>query len=132
MHHQTVTLGETFVRRFIVLAALALVATPLHAQKRGRHDSYKITAEELAEFGNASVGEVIQRVRPNFYIFTPSSDAGIALPTMTGVHYDIIVFSGSQQLGDTTLLRFYKASDVQEIRYYKPGNVLSPLTAGNA
>src|SRR5438309_3833929 len=97
--------GEN-VRRFLVLAALMVVAAPLQAQKKRKPDPYKITAEELAEFGSASVGEVVQRVRPNFYIFTPASDAGLNLSTVTGVQYGIVVFNGSQQLGDTSMLRF--------------------------
>ena len=123
--------GET-VRRLYVLAALALVAAPLHAHKNNKHDAYKIAAEELAEYGTASMGEVIPKARPNFYIYTPSSDAGISLPTMSVIQSGIIVFVGSQQQGDTSMLRYYRASDVQEVRYYKPGNSLSPLTAGNA
>jgi hypothetical protein len=120
------------LRRFLVLAALMVVAAPLQAQKKKRPDPYKITAEELVEYGGASVGEAIQRLRPNFYIFTPAADAGINLPTVTGIQYGIVVFNGSQQLGDTSMLRYYRANDVKEVRYYKPGNALSPLTAGNS
>ena len=124
---------EDNVRRFLILAVLVLVASPLQAQhKKNKRDPYRISGEELAEYGTASIGEVIQKIRPNFYIFTPSSDAGIALPTITGMQYGIVVFVGNQQTGDTTTLRFYRANDVQEVRYYKPGNALSPLTAGNA
>jgi len=116
------------MRRFMIIAALALASMPLEAQKKAKRDQYKITSEELAEYGSANMGEVIRKARPTFYIVTPASDAGIS----SGVEYGILVFVGTQQLGDTSMLHFYRASDVEEVRLYRPANALSPYTGGNA
>ena len=51
---------------------------------------------------------------------------------MSGVAADIVVYVGTLNQGDTSTLRFYKASDVKEVRYFKPGSALSPQTAGNS
>ena len=120
------------VRRFVLLAALVLVAAPLQAQKRVKRDPYRISTEELAEFGDAPLSEVIPKTRPQFLMFNAGGGAGLGEQTMTGVQYQLLVFLGTQQLGDTSSLRYYKASDVKEVRYYKPANALSPYTAGTA
>lgn len=120
------------MRRFLWLAALILVALPLHAQKRVKRDPYKITEAELAEYGNAAMIEVIPKARPNYLMFNGGGNAGLGEQTVLGLANTIVVYVGEQQQGDSSVLRFYKASDVQEVRYYKPGNSLSPHTAGNA
>lgn len=120
------------MRRLLLLAALVLAASPLEAQKKVKRDPYKISTEELAEFGDATMAEVIPRARPNFLMFNAGSNSGMGEQTMSGVAHSIVVFVGEQQQGDSSVLRFYKASDLKEVRYYKPGNSMSPLTAGNA
>lgn len=120
------------MRRLLLLAALVLAASPLEAQKKVKRDPYKISTEELAEFGDQAMIEVIPRARPNYLMFNAGSSAGMAEQTVAGYANGIVVFVGTQQQGDSSVLRFYKASDVKEVRYYKPGNSLSPLTAGNA
>jgi hypothetical protein len=124
-------LGE-YVRRFLLSLALLLVALPLEAQKSKRRDQYKIAAEELAEYGEASMSEVIPKARPNFLMFNAGGGAGLGEQTISGVAASLRVYVGSMSQGDSSVLRFYKASDVKEVRYYKPGNSLSPETAGNA
>jgi rRNA pseudouridine-1189 N-methylase Emg1 (Nep1/Mra1 family) len=109
-----------------------LVASPLQAQKKNKRDPYKIVAEELAEYGDATMSEVIPRSRPNFLMFNAGGNAGLGEQTMSGVQSQLVVYVGSLQQGDSSVLRFYKASDVKEVRYYKPGNSMSPQTAGNA
>ena len=54
------------MRRYLLALALVVVALPLQAQKGKKRDQYKISAEELAEFGDATMSEVIARARPNF------------------------------------------------------------------
>ena len=121
------------MRRYLIAAVLLLVALPLQAQgRKKRQDQSKITAEELADYGDANMGDVIRRARPNFYIFTAAADAGLAIPTVTGSQYTIYVFLGTQQEGDTSMLRFHKANEIAEVKYFKPGNALSPLSAANA
>lgn len=120
------------MRRFLLLIALVLVASPLEAQKKNKRDPYKIGTEELAEYGDAPMGEVIPRARPNFLMFNAGGNAGLGEQTMSGVQNQLVVFVGSLQQGDSSVLRFYKASDVKEVRYFKPGNSMSPQTAGNA
>ena len=120
------------MRRFLLLAALVLAASPLEAQKKIKRDPYKISAEELAEYGDATMVEVIPKLRPNFLRFNAGTSAGMGEQTMLGLAHSIVVYVGEQQQGDSSVLRFYKASDVNEVRYYKPGNSMSPQTAGNA
>jgi rRNA pseudouridine-1189 N-methylase Emg1 (Nep1/Mra1 family) len=120
------------VRRILLSLALLLVALPLEAQKSKKRDQYKITAEELAEYGEASMSEVIPKARPNFLMFNAGGGAGLGEQTMSGMAHDLVVFVGSMNQGDSSVLRFYKASDVKEVRYFKPGNSLSPQTAGNS
>lgn len=120
------------MRRILLSLALLLVALPLEAQKSKKRDQYKITAEELAEYGEASMSEVIPKARPNFLMFNAGGGAGLGEQTMSGMAHDLVVFVGSMNQGDSSVLRFYKASDVKEVRYFKPGNSLSPQTAGNS
>jgi len=120
------------VRRYLLALALVVVAMPLQAQKGRKRDQYKITTEELAEYGDATMAEVIPRARPNFLMFNAGGGAGLGEQTMAGVAADLVVYVGTLSQGDTSTLRFYKASDVKEVRYFKPGNSLSPQTAGNS
>lgn len=121
------------MRLFLLLATLVFVASPLEAQKRAKRDPYKISQEELAEYGEASMVEVIPRARPNFLTFGGAGGAGVGSEqSIRGMMPTIVVFVGTQQQGDSSTLRFYKANEVKEVRYFKPGNSLSPLTAGNA
>lgn len=121
------------MRKYLIAASLLLVALPLQAQSRKRRqDKDRITAEELADYGDANMGDVIRRARPNFYIFTGASDAGLVAPSMMRPENTIYVYLGTQQEGDTSMLRFHKASDIEEVKYFKPGNAMSPLSAANA
>jgi rRNA pseudouridine-1189 N-methylase Emg1 (Nep1/Mra1 family) len=120
------------VRRFLLLAALVLVAAPLEAQKKVKHDPYKISSEELAEYGEATLIEVIPRARPNFLMANGGGGQMLAEQTVSGMAAQIVVYVGTLNQGDSSVLRFYKASDVKEVRYFKPGNSLSPQTAGNS
>jgi len=120
------------VRRYLLALALVIVAMPLQAQKGKKHDQYKITAEELAEYGEATLAEVIPKARPNFLMFNAGGGAGLGEQTMAGVAADLVVYVGTLNQGDSSVLHFYKASDVKEVRYFKPGNSLSPQTAGNS
>ena len=120
------------MRVFLVLFTLVWIASPADAQKRARRDPYKITAAELAEYGEASMSEVIPRARPNFLMFNAGGGAGLGEQTMSGRANEILVYLGTQQQGDSSYLRFFKASDLKEVRYYKPGNALNPNTSGNA
>jgi len=120
------------VRRLVYVMVLLLIATQLQAQKGKKRDPYKISMEELAEYGDQNMGDVMRRARPNFLMFNGGSNAIMGEQTMTGRATELLVYVGTQQQGDTSVLRFYKASDLQEVRYYKPTNAASPNTAGNA
>jgi hypothetical protein len=121
-----------YMRRLLLAAALVLIAVPLHAQKPKKRDPYKITAEELAEYGEMPLFEVIEKARPNFLMFNGGQTAGIQEQAMSGRAYNLDVYTGSQRQGDASMLHYYKASEVKEIRYYKPGNALSPNTGANS
>src|SRR6185295_17712994 len=98
------------MRLFLLLATLVFVVSPLEAQKRAKRDPYKISQEELAEYGEASMAEVIPRARPNFLTFNSAGGAGFGTEqAIGGVMPTIVVFVGTQQQGDSSVLRFYKA-----------------------
>ena len=120
------------MRRFLLLAALVLVAAPLGAQKRVKHDPDKISTEELAEYGDAAMIEVIPKARPKYLMPNGGGSKMLMEQTVSGMPSPIVVFVGTMQQGDSSVLRFYKASDVKEVRYYKPGNSMSPRTAGDS
>ena len=111
---------------FVVLAVL--VAAPLQAQKRARRDPSKIPLEELAEYGDANMSEVIPRARPDFLHPTNLSPGDVVITGVKG----ILVYVGTQELGDESALRYYRASDIKEVRYYKPTDASSPHLAGGA
>src|SRR5437870_1293224 len=122
----SLTVGYIRMRPYLVAATLLIVALPLQAQgKKRRQDKDRIAVEELAEYGDANMGDVIRRARPNFYIFTASADAGMSAPSMMRPENAIYVYMGTQQEGDTSMLRFHKASEIEEVKYFKPGNALS-------
>jgi hypothetical protein len=104
---------------------MALVAAPLEAQKSVKRPRDRILAEELAEFGEASLTEVIQRARPQF--FRPEQK-----PSGARTPWRLLVYLGSQELGDLSVLQSYKASEVKEIRYYRPNEASTRLGSDNA
>src|SRR5687767_15051773 len=114
------------MRNLILCLAVALVAAPLEAQKAPKRQRDRIVAEELAEFGNASLTEVIQRARPQFFKAERMSADGGRNP------WQLLVYVGTQMLGDSSVLRSYKASEVVEIRYYKPNEATTRLGSDNA
>ena len=114
------------MRKLILCLALALMAAPLEAQKAPKRQRDRILAEELAEYGIAPLSEVIQRARPHFLKVERGATGGGLNP------WTILVYVGSQSLGDSTVLRNYKASEVIEIRYYKPNEATARLGSDNA
>jgi len=113
--------------------ALLLVAAPLHAQKgKVKRDAFKIVVDELAEYGDQNMMDVIRRARPNLLMFNGGSNAMMGEQTLAGSETGLIIYVGTQLQGDTSVLRFYKASDVKEVRYFKPTNAGSPNTRGDA
>jgi hypothetical protein len=106
-----------------------LVASPAEAQKREKRDQYEITAEELKEYGQATLAEAVPRARPSFFSL-PGASRGEQV--ISGVSPQVIVYVRTQSHGDTTTLRYYKARDVERVRLFKPGDSRSPHTAGNA
>src|SRR5919204_2142623 len=96
------------VRSVLLLMLVMFVASPLQGQKRARRDATKITLEELAEYGNASMSEVISRARPEFLI-PPSLSPGDKV--VTGVQ-GVVVYVGTQLLGDPSSLRDFRASEI--------------------
>lgn len=121
------------MRRVVLGLTLLLFAVPLQAQKgKQKRDPYKIVVEELAEYGDQNMMEVMRRARPNLLMFNGGSNAMMGEQTLSGAETGLIVYVGTQLQGDTSVLRFYKASDVKEVRYYKPTNAGSPNTRGDA
>lgn len=120
------------MRKFLFVAALLLVAMPLEAQRSKRRDPNKISTQELAEYGDQNMADVVARARPNFLMFNAGGGAGLGEQTMSGVQALVLVYVGTQAQGDTSMLREFRASDVKEVRLYKPGNAASPQPAANS
>lgn len=133
------------MRAFVLAFALALVAAPVstaHAQKRER---YRIAAEELATYGDQNLADVLAKARPQFFQIT----AGGGTPSAAAGNDDmatgnkrcgdlacdatqLLVYVGTHKEGDSTMLRYYKASDVKEVRFYKPNEAMARVGADNA
>jgi hypothetical protein len=121
------------MRRFLtVLTAGVVLATPALAQKPPKRDRFKITTEELAEYKNSDLIEVISKARPHFFQFNAGSTSGMAEATMQGQAAQLLVYVGQQSFGDTSVLRHHKASDTKEIRYLRPSDAMVRLGANNA
>jgi len=107
--------------------AALVVAAPLQAQSRGKQQRDRIAAEELASYGEASLTEVIEKARPQFF-----------MPDQTRIDFGlqttwrVLVYIGSQARGDSSILHSYKASEVKEIRYYKPNEATTRFGSDNA
>lgn len=120
------------MRRLLPVFLLALLVAPLAAQKAPKRDRSKIVAEELAEYGNQNLGEVISKARPHFFQFYGGGTSGMGEATISGRPASLLVYIGQQSYGDSSVLRHYKASEVREIRYYKPNEAMTRLGAENA
>jgi hypothetical protein len=115
------------MRKTLLLLALLLVPLSLEAQKGGKRPRDRILAEELAEHKDASLTEVIRSVRPHFFM-PDQTRIDFGLQTQ----WRVLVYVGSQQRGDSSILKHIKASEVEEIRYYKPNEANTRLGADNA
>jgi Tfp pilus assembly protein FimT len=114
------------MRYVVLLCVLVGMAAPLEAQKIKRSRD-RILVEELATFGELTVTEVINQARPHFFQPEPTQiDIGLRAP------WRLLVYIGSQVKGDSSVLRLYKASEIQEIRWLKPNEANIRLGAENA
>jgi hypothetical protein len=113
--------------RYVVLVGFLLgMAAPLEAQKIKRPRD-RILVEELATFGELPLTEVINRARPHFFMPEATQiDIGLRAP------WRLLVYVGSQVKGDSSVLRLYRASEMQEIRWLKPNEANVRLGAENA
>ena len=116
------------MRAATILLVLATLAAPAAVQaQRGKQPRDRILAEELATYGEASLIEVINRARPQFFMPDQTRiDFGLQTP------WRVLVYIGPQARGDSSILHSYKASDVKEIRYYKPNEATTRFGSDNA
>lgn len=119
------------IRRFAPLLLALLFVSPLQAQKAPKRDRWKIATEELADFGNQAMIDVIRQARPHFLEFNMGTSQGMGEATMAGAAPGLTIFIDQQSQGDSATLRYYKASDVKEVRFYKPNEAMSRLGANN-
>lgn len=120
------------MRRLLPVLLFALLAAPLAAQKPPKRDRFKIATEELVEYGNQNLSEVISKARPHFFQFYGGATAGLGEATLNGAAARLLVYVGNQSMGDSTILSHYKASEVKEIKYYRPSEAMTRLGADNA
>ena len=117
------------------IAAFALilatvVAAPLEAQgqtPKGKQPTDRILAWELDSYGEASLTEVIEKARPKFF-----------MPDQTRIDFGlqtawrVLVYKGMQSLGDSSILHTIKASEVKEVRMYRPNEAATRFGSDNA
>ena len=120
------------MRRSLPVFLLMILAGPAVAQNAPKRDRFKIATEELIEYQHQDLVEVISKARPHFFQFYGGMSAGMGEATMSGVPARLLVYVGTQSYGDTSVLRHYKASEVDEIRYLRPGDAMTRLGANNA
>lgn len=120
------------MRRVLPIFLLVLFTAPLEAQRAPKRDHYKIASAELAEYGTQNMLEVLHKARPHFLMFNAGSPQGMGEATMSGVPPRLVVYVGQQIQGDSSVLRFYRAADVKEVRFYKPNEAMGRLGANNA
>ena len=121
------------MRRFLPFLLLVALASPLAAQKKApKPDRYRITAAELADYMDESLIDVIRQLRPHFLMLEGGASARMGEATLSGSPAGLVIYVGSQSQGDSTALRFYKARDVKEVRYYRPNEAMTRLGANNA
>lgn len=116
------------------------IAAPLQAQTpaplpekpsapapKGKQPTDRILAWELDTFGEASLVEVIEKVRPKSFMADQTRiDFGLQTP------WHILVYKGMQSLGDSSILHTIKASEVKEVRYYRPNEAGTRFGSDNA
>lgn len=121
------------VHRFLPLLLAVLLVSPLHAQKAPapKRDRWRIAAEELADYSDQAMIDVIRQARPHFLEFNMGTSQGMGEATMAGAAPGLTIFIDQQSQGDSSTLRFYKANDVKEVRFYKPNEAMSRLGANN-
>ena len=112
----------------LIFFAFTVLAAPSAAQaSRGKQPHDRILKDELATYGDASLNEVIERVRPHFF-----------MPDQTRIDFGlqtawrVLVYVGRQARGDSSVLHSYKASEVTEVRYYKPNEASTRFGSDNA
>lgn len=116
----------------LALTLLTTAAAVLPAQKAPKRDRYKIAREELAEYASQSISEMLPKARPHFLMFQAGGTQGMGEATISGVAPRLLVYVNNQSQGDSTVLKFYKANEIKEIRYYKPSEAMTRLGADNA
>jgi hypothetical protein len=117
------------IAAFALILAAVIVA-PAHAQTpapKGKQPTDRILAWELETFGEASLTEVIEKVRPKFF-----------MPDQTRIDFGlqtawrVLVYKGMQSLGDSSILHTIKASEVTEVRMYRPNEAATRFGSDNA
>ncbi|MEK7402086.1 MAG: hypothetical protein AABZ80_06940 [Gemmatimonadota bacterium] len=116
------------MRTALVLLAFATVVSPLDAQApKGKKPQDRILAWELESYGGASMQEVIATARPRFLMPTPTNrDAGAR------TEWRVLVYIGTHAIGDTVVLGSYKASEVKEVRHFRPNEASARFGSDNA
>jgi hypothetical protein len=113
------------MRAVAILFAALVVVAPLQAQSQGKKQRDRILADEIASYGQASLAEVIETARPHFLKRDLTHIGGEA-------PWRLLIYIGSQERGDSTVLHTFKASEIKEVRYYKPNEATTRFASENA
>ncbi|MDB4906661.1 MAG: hypothetical protein JWO05_1445 [Gemmatimonadetes bacterium] len=98
-------------------------ATP--DKKPIKQDRYKITREELAEYGASNLFDVVSRARPQMMV--PPMNGGMG----AGMRPQVQVFLEGQAMGTSDALKNYTADRIKEVRYYKPSEAVVRLNVSD-
>lgn len=90
-----------------------------------KQDRYKITREELADYGASNLFDVISRARPQMMV--PPMNGGMG----AGMRPQVQVFLEGQAMGTADALKNYTADRIKEVRYYKPSEAVVRLNVSD-
>jgi hypothetical protein len=87
-----------------------------------------VEQEELAETNARTLYQALERVRPSW--LTSRGPAGMGNVRESGEAVASVYVNGNR-MGDIEFLRQYAVTDVQEVRFYEPGEAGARFGMGN-
>jgi hypothetical protein len=125
------------MRTLALLALGAALAVPAAAQNRTTARSSSVLGlDEIVPFGTQRIRYVIERTRPRFLQPDPSAAAGGS--TRSGIttvsrRWRLLVYVGSEtRPQDASVLDYYRADQVGEVRYYRTAEASARFATDNA
>lgn len=126
----SIATGIRAMRRRVVLAVIVTTAAACATNPpagAGPADRNVITAEQIAALHVDNAYQVVERVRPS--ALHPRGNT--SLDPASAPEPDVQVYIGDQLLGAVSSLRDIPVTDIQEIRFYDPGQAQYTFGSGH-